>query len=114
MFDDWKDQDERTTPNNRPILGVNGDETRRPDITTQINQAPVPTTPYYSDMTLPPPPLVRESAARERMRKRRVKGRRAGGEWAWVIIAFAMLGVVITLLLRCCQRPLMPAATLPI
>jgi polyisoprenyl-teichoic acid--peptidoglycan teichoic acid transferase len=111
MFDDWKDQDERTTPNNRPVVGVNGDETRRPDVTTQINHAPVPTTPYYSDLTLPPP-LARESAARERMRKRRVKGRRAGGEWAWVIIAFAMLGVVITismsvfLLLRTSQEDL--------
>jgi LCP family protein required for cell wall assembly len=44
----------------------------------------------------PPPPLSRESAARERARKRRTSGA-AGGEWAWVIIAVALLGVVIML-----------------
>lgn len=51
---------------------------------------------YYSDAP-PPPPLERESAARERTRRRRVQPRRRGGEWAWVIVAFAMLGVVITI-----------------
>lgn len=64
---------------------------------------------YYSDAP-PPPPLERESAARERARRRRVQPRRRGGEWAWVIVAFAMLGVVITismsvsLLLRASQE----------
>ncbi len=45
----------------------------------------------------PPPALSRDSAARERMRRRRVKGQRTGGEWAWVIIAAALLGVVVTI-----------------
>jgi polyisoprenyl-teichoic acid--peptidoglycan teichoic acid transferase len=53
---------------------------------------------HYSDLTAPPPPpLERESAARERARRRRVQPNRRGGEWAWVIVAFAMLGVVITI-----------------
>ena len=53
--------------------------------------------------------MVQESAARERARRRRLQSRR-GGEWAWVIVAFAMLGVVITigmsvsLLLRASQE----------
>lgn len=50
---------------------------------------------YGSPAVPPPPPLSRESAARERMRRRRVRGRSKGGEWAWVIIAAALLGVVI-------------------
>ncbi len=45
----------------------------------------------------PPPSLSRESAARERMRRRKVSGRQSGGEWAWVVIAVALFGVVITL-----------------
>jgi LCP family protein required for cell wall assembly len=42
----------------------------------------------------PPPPLAQESAARERMRRRRVKGRGKHDEWAWVVIALALMGVV--------------------
>lgn len=45
----------------------------------------------------PPPSLSRESAARERMRRRRVHGRGAGDEWAWVVIAAALLGVIVIL-----------------
>lgn len=43
----------------------------------------------------PPPPLVRESAARERIRRRRTRNR--GLEWAWVVIAAVMLGIVALL-----------------
>ncbi len=43
----------------------------------------------------PPPPLTRESAARDRARKRRVTPQQQGGQWAWVIIAIALLGVVL-------------------
>lgn len=45
----------------------------------------------------PPPPVGRDSAARDRMRRRRVQGRRQGGEWAWVVIALALIGVVVTI-----------------
>ncbi len=48
-------------------------------------------------------PLVQEqltdsrAAARERLRQRRLRSRRRGGEWAWVIIAGALFSVVIVL-----------------
>jgi LCP family protein required for cell wall assembly len=42
-----------------------------------------------------PPPMYRESAARARMRQRRVKGRSTASEWSLVIIAAAIFGVVV-------------------
>jgi len=69
--------------------------------------------------SLPPPPqpLIRESAARQRVRRRH-GSRSSGIEWAWVIVAAALLGVVIivglsgVLLLRSPQpaRPVLPTA----
>ncbi len=63
---------------------------------------------------------MRDSAARSRVRKRRVKGRAYGSEWAWVVISLALLSVVIvismsvTLLLRASQdgenKPISTAA----
>jgi polyisoprenyl-teichoic acid--peptidoglycan teichoic acid transferase len=52
---------------------------------------------YYNKPVAPPPPaLSSESAARARVRRRRVNGRRGvGDEWAWVVIAAALLGVVV-------------------
>lgn len=52
-----------------------------------------PTTPIASPA--PPPMVDRDSMARERMRRRRVRSRRRGADWAWVVIAGAMLSVVI-------------------
>jgi polyisoprenyl-teichoic acid--peptidoglycan teichoic acid transferase len=43
----------------------------------------------------PPPSLTRESSVRERARRRQTTPRRKGGEWAWVVIAAAMLGVAV-------------------
>ena len=60
---------------------------------TQKNLSPVR---FGDNRTPPPPPITRESAARDRVRQRRVRSRR-GGEWAWVVIALAMLGVVIVI-----------------
>lgn len=58
-------------------------------VPTQIAMPGIPRVP-------PPPTLMRESAARERMRRRRVQSRNTqGDEWAWVILAAALLGVVI-------------------
>lgn len=56
----------------------------------------IPSPTYYNDGFTPPPPpnAARESAARERMRRRRVQSRR-GGEWAWVVIAGALLAVAM-------------------
>lgn len=64
---------------------------------------------YNKQDRLPPPPPARDSAARDRVRRRRVRSRR-GGEWAWVVIAGAMLGIVvivsmgISLLIRTSQE----------
>jgi polyisoprenyl-teichoic acid--peptidoglycan teichoic acid transferase len=118
---------------------ANGDAGHDDDLT--IRASPVPHAPAYQEWqngpviarptqtsepvlisrstTLPPPPqpLVRESAARQRVRRRH--GTRSSGiEWAWVIVAAALLGVVIilglsgVLLLRSSQteRPVLPTA----
>ncbi len=97
MYDDPMNQP--TVPNIPPVSSVPEDETYAAKVTTRMNGTPAVSPSYYPGNLPPlppPPPLVRESAARERMRRRRVKARR-GGEWAWVIIACAMLGVVITI-----------------
>lgn len=54
-------------------------------------------TTYFPKPIVPPPPspLVRESAVRERVRRRHVRGGRPGSEWAWVIIAMALLSVAL-------------------
>lgn len=73
------------------------DKEPAPPVPTVLHTPVVPTYLYNPP---PPPPTVlhaQESAARERMRKRRVKSRHRGGEWAWVVIAVAMLGIVIVL-----------------
>jgi polyisoprenyl-teichoic acid--peptidoglycan teichoic acid transferase len=56
---------------------------------TQVNNQPI----YVPRTPPPPPPIMRESAARSRIRQRR--GRHNGGEWAWVIIAGTLLGIVL-------------------
>ncbi len=82
--------DERTvpTPAQRSI----------PAATPTIPVPRPPSVSHYSDEFAPPPPsLVRESAARDRLRRRKLRSRSRGGEWAWVIIAVAMLSVVIVM-----------------
>lgn len=68
--------------------------------TNRVNNTPPSPVYYPRAHTVPaaPPPLSRGSAARERMRRRRVKGK-SGGEWAWVIIAGALLGIVMIMTL---------------
>lgn len=73
-------------------------DTPRDDKTTVVNNQSVTTVQQRVVVSVPPPPpLARESAARDRMRRRRVQGYNKGGEWAWVIIAVAMLGVVVAM-----------------
>lgn len=50
---------------------------------------------YYNAQQ--PLPDTSESAARERMRRRRVTARNHGGEWAWVVIALTLLSIVVLL-----------------
>jgi len=67
----------------------------RPE-TTRPSQPRVPD--YYSNanhaVTTPPPNLAYQSPARQRVRKRRSRHYN-GGEWAWVIIAGALMSVVL-------------------
>jgi len=75
-----------------------------------------------SSTTAPPPPpsLIRDSAARRRTRKRQAQVK--GGEWAWVIVAGAIVSIVIligmstVLLLQGSgdNQPITPTATLDI
>ncbi|MEO8608940.1 MAG: LCP family protein [Chloroflexota bacterium] len=93
--------DQETLTNIPPVPIAPAYEPRRPERPPMVGTArssnSTPT--YYTDGVVPPPPPAlsngRESAARERMRKRRVSDRRGGGEWAWVVIALTMLGVVV-------------------
>jgi LCP family protein required for cell wall assembly len=110
-----KRESDATLLNTPPVEGYSSVQ----DMSTRVNQAPA--NPYYSGIPsgipAPPPLINQESAARERMRRRRVNSR-GGGEWAWVVLAFAMLGVVIimgmsvSLLLRASQNApaVMPTA----
>lgn len=43
----------------------------------------------------PPPSLIRENSARQRARRRQNPTYRKGGEWAWVVIAGALLSVAV-------------------
>jgi polyisoprenyl-teichoic acid--peptidoglycan teichoic acid transferase len=130
MQDDWKPEEPQTLLNNRPVYIPPDDaqtlthippvsnpspyEPPRPTARTTVN-APVANrgTTYYNEaLRVPPPPAAgQESAVRERVRRRRVKNRHSGGEWAWVVIALTMLGVVVMVsmsvfvLLRASQQP---------
>jgi LCP family protein required for cell wall assembly len=71
-----------TTVRNQPVASV-----KTATVVRQVG---------YSE---PPPGLLipsEELGARDRVRRRRVRSRR-GGEWAWVIVAMALLGIVIVL-----------------
>ncbi len=112
--------DQQTVVNNRPVY-------TQPNRSTNLPPAPtIPTTPpvrqAYYNQSLPPAPApsLQESAARERMRRRRVNSRNKGGEWAWVVIAAAIFGIVMVMglsgfvLLRASQstQEVMPTAVI--
>jgi LCP family protein required for cell wall assembly len=116
--DFWAD-DEQTVPHGANASKLPDDDLNGHNAETVARQRPVPAPEptlvadynrAYSPPP-PPPPPVRGSAARDRMRRRTVRGRRSGGEWAWVVIAVALLSVVIvismsvTLLLRTSSEP---------
>lgn len=94
MFDYSEYDDDQTIKSQRKVDAESVDAAPSPDVPS------VPaaySTRYYAERTSttpppPPPQERRESAARERMKKRRVNKR---SEWAWVIVAGSLFGVVI-------------------
>lgn len=93
MHDDWDSESPPPTVKNARVM-TEHDERYVVRVTPEN-----PTSFYERGYETPPPPpsLSRESAARDRVRRRKVSGRQSGGEWAWVVIAVALFGVVITL-----------------
>jgi LCP family protein required for cell wall assembly len=62
------------------------------------SQQPIalPTQPHQPRVSAAAPLPPRESAVRQRTQRRQAAPRRKGGEWAWVVIAVAMMGVALT------------------
>ncbi len=89
---------------NARVVKPASDETLRTDPVPQAPQiirvprpatpTSVPTQPNTQRVSAPLPP--RESAVRQRANQRQAAPRRKGGEWAWVVIAVALLGVALT------------------
>ena len=89
------DNNDNTIPNQR-VTELEYDASEQPTIQSAANVPPAYSTSAYSQQSRsvpPPPPPSRNSGIRERSNKRRVQGRNQGSEWAWVIIAAAMMGV---------------------
>lgn len=96
MHSDWQAEDPQQTVTHIPPV-FNAPSAPGGGLPTVPHLPRVSAAPHYTEpLPPPPPPSLRESAARQRMRRRRVHGR-SGGEWAWVVIAAALLGVVLTM-----------------
>ncbi|MDZ4670092.1 MAG: LCP family protein [Phototrophicales bacterium] len=106
----WGKIDSQPTVANTPMVNANGEVYKPIYVPRQI-----PTPP-------PPTPIMRDSVARQRSRKRYHNKRGSGDEWAWVIIAgglLVMVGVVgmfTVLVLRGISTPpdILPTATIDI
>lgn len=89
--------DNQFTSDDQPTLTGNAvvfvGHNNQPSVPTAANNRPV-VVPNYAAAP-PPPPVARDSAARQRARQRRVRSRNRGGEWAWVVIAGALVSVVV-------------------
>lgn len=93
MHDDWDSESPPPTVKNARVIPEH-------DERYVVRVTPENPASFYErgyETPTPPPSLSRESAARDRVRRRKVSGRQSGGEWAWVVIAVALFGVVITL-----------------
>lgn len=95
---------DETLTNHQPVRS-GGDETLRTDpvpyapdiirVPRPASPTSIPTQPHTPRVTAPPPP-PRESAVRQRAMQRQAAPKRRGTEWAWVVIAAALLGVALT------------------
>lgn len=100
MPDNFDDND-NTIPNSR-VTDSEYDASSQPTVPSAANVPPAYSTSAYTQKARsvpPPPPPSRNSNMRERSKKRRVQGRNGGSDWAWVIIAAAMMGVFAIVLL---------------
>jgi LCP family protein required for cell wall assembly len=89
---------------NARVVKPSGDETLKTDPVPhapEIIRVPrptlptiAPTQPHTPRVAAPPPP--RESNVRQRTMQRQAAPRRKGMEWAWVVIAVALLGIALT------------------
>jgi len=90
------DNNDNTIPNQR-VTNSDYDESSQPTVPSASTNSPeVYSTTAYTQQKRsapPPPPPEYNSSARERSRKRRVKGRNKSSEWAWVLVAGSMIGV---------------------
>lgn len=109
MYDPQPDN-EQTVPHGQNIPQSIPTEPSIPKVTPPLYS----TSDYSSRRTTPPPPppSYRDSAVRDRARKRRTNGTpNGGGEWAWVIVAATLFGVIIVVslgavvLIRANQTP---------
>lgn len=96
------DNNDNTIPNPR-VTNSGYDDSLQPTVPSTSSIPPAYSTSAYTQQSRsapPPPPPSRDSNVRERSKKRRVKGKRS--EWAWVVIAGAMMAgfaiVIISLL----------------
>jgi polyisoprenyl-teichoic acid--peptidoglycan teichoic acid transferase len=109
MSDEYSQDDLERTIKSSPVpeapqptqvrpSGGNGSESTAPTVTSSPRvETSIPSPVYIPRQPTtppPPPPLSRESAARARARRRRLHGRRSA-DWAWLVIAGALLSVVI-------------------
>lgn len=89
------DNNDNTVPNPR-VTNSEYDESSQPTVPSAVNVPPAYSTSAYTQQSRsvpPPPPPSRNSDIRERSKKRRVQSRNGGSDWAWVVIAAAMMGV---------------------
>lgn len=89
------DNNDNTVPNQK-VTELDYDASEQPTIQSAANVPPAYSTTAYTQQSRsvpPPPPPSRHTGIRERSKKRRVQGKNKGSDWAWVIIAAAMMGV---------------------
>jgi LCP family protein required for cell wall assembly len=106
----WGRIDNQSTVANTPMVNANGEVYKPIYVPRQI-----PTPP-------PPTPIMRDSVARQRARKRYHNKRGSGDEWAWVVLAGGLLvmigvmGMFIVLIMRGISTPaeILPTATIDV